>query len=728
MAEAEPFLSASWYRVRHLRLRLREHALVRLHRYRGAPWYVVSDPLSGKVHRLAPAAWALVAAMDGTRTVDAVWTEVSAAHDRPGGGEAALGQDQVIALLGQLHAADLLQGDAPPDTHELFERHARQARQKLVQQFLNPMAMRFRLWNPDRFLTRWLPYVGPLFGRWGLLLWLALMLPALELVAEHWPELTANLGDRVLAEGNLLVLLVLLPVIKLLHELGHAFAVRRRGGAVHDMGVMFLVLLPLPYVDASASSGFRSRWDRVAVGAAGMMVELAVAAIATFVWVAIEPGFARAVAFNVMLAAGVTTLLFNANPLLRYDGYYILSDLIEIPNLARRATQYWGQLIETHLFATPPTEAHPATAGERAWFLFYAPAAFVYRHLVMIGIALFLAGEYFTVGVLLAIWTLVTGVVLPLGKALRHVVASPRLRRHRVRAVTITAGAVAGLVALLLLVPAPLHTVAQGVVWLPEAAIVRAGTDGVITRLLAQPGARLVLGDAVSESEDPFLQSRLGKLRGRVAELEARLPSERFSNRVEAAITETELAQARAELAHEVLRESRLVARTRAEGVLAVTRPGDLPGRYMREGEVIGYALPPTGPGEHGARIVRAAVAQDDIDLVRSRLRSVAVKLAGHLDTALPARLVREVPGGRDELPSKALSTGGGGPFATNPRDPNGTRTLGRVFQVDIELPPDVPPDAFGGRAYVRFEHEWEPLGGQLWRRLRQLLLSRLHA
>ena len=546
MAEAEPSLSASWYRVKMLRLRLRDHALVRLHRYRGAPWYVITDPMSGKVHRLAPPAWALVAAMDGQRTVDEVWTEISARQ-----GEAALGQDQAIAVLGQLHAADLLQGDAAPDTAELFERHTRQARQKLMQSLLNPMALRLRLWNPDRFLTRKLPFVGWLFGRWGLVLWLALVLPALWLAVQHWPELTANLGDRVLAEGNIVLLAVLLPGLKLLHEFGHGFAVRRRGGAVHDMGLMFLVLLPLPYVDATASAGFRSRWDRIVVGAAGMMVELAVAAIATFVWVAVEPGFARAIAFNLMLAAGVTTLFFNANPLLRYDGYYILSDLIEIPNLARRATQYWGQLIETHLFATPPAQAHPDSAGERAWFLFYAPAAFVYRQVVMIGIALFLAGEYFTLGVILAIWTLAIGVVLPAGKALRHVLLSPRLRRHRPRAIAITFGAIAAVAALLLLVPAPLHTVAQGVVWLPEAAIVRAGADGVVTRLLAAPGQHIAAGDAVSQSEDPFLRARLDRLQGRVAELEARLPAERFSNRSEAAITETELAQARAELAHE---------------------------------------------------------------------------------------------------------------------------------------------------------------------------------
>jgi putative peptide zinc metalloprotease protein len=341
----------------------------------------------------------------------------------------------------------------------------------------------------------------------------------------------------------------------------------------------------------------------------------------------------------------------------------------------------------------------------------------------MLSIALFLAGEYFTIGMALALWTLATGLVLPMAKMLRHVVASPRLRRHRTRAVALTFGAIAGLAALLLLVPAPLHTSAQGVVWLPEAAIVRAGTDGVVTRLLATPGTALSAGDPVSESEDPFLAARLARARARVAEFEARLPAERFTNRVEAAITETELAQARAELAHEQRRQAGLVARARAAGTLAIARPADLPGRYLKEGEIVAYALPEDGP-----RIIRAAIPQDDIDLVRSRLLSVQVKLSGHLADALPARLVREVPGGRDELPSRALATTGGGAFAPHPRDPDGLRTLARVFQVDIELPPGTQAEAFGARAHIRFEHAWEPLGDQIWRRLRQLLLTRLQA
>ena len=153
-----------------------------------------------------------------------------------------------------------------------------------------------------------------------------------------------------------------------------------------------------------------------------------------------------------------------------------------------------------------------------------------------------------------------------------------------------------------------------------------------------------------------------------------------------------------------------------------MANPQDLPGRYLKEGQLIGYVLPP------GSRIVRATVGQDDIDLVRSRLQRVFVKPAEQVEAIVPARVIREVPAGRDELPSKALGGTGGGAVPIDPRDSQGTKTLQRVFQFDIELLSNDAPAAFGSRAHVRFDHHWEPIGYQLWRRVRQLILSRLYA
>ena len=185
----------------------------------------------------------------------------------------------------------------------------------------------------------------------------------------HWPELTENVADRVLATHNLILLWLCFPLIKLLHELGHAYTTKLGGGEVHDMGLILLVFTPVPYVEASAASGFRSKWRRVLVGAAGMLVETFIAALAMFIWVAAEPGVLRAVAFNIMLIAGVSTLVFNANPLLRFDGYYILSDLIEIPNLSQRANRYWRYLAEKYVFRMKDSDKPPLAPSNAPYYV-----------------------------------------------------------------------------------------------------------------------------------------------------------------------------------------------------------------------------------------------------------------------------------------------------------------------------------------------------------------------
>jgi putative peptide zinc metalloprotease protein len=481
---AAPFLSSSWYRVAHLRPRLREHADVHRHRYRGRVWYVLNDQVKGQAHRLSRASYLFVGGMDGSRTLDELWTETTKRA-----GQEAPSQDEVVRFLAQLHAADLLQSDAAPDAVELIERAGRIERSYLRRTLLNPFALRIPLWDPERFLTRTLPLVGWLFGRAGALLWLVTVVAAVLLAAGHWDELSANASDRILAADNLLLIALSYPAIKALHELGHAYAVKRFGGAVHELGLMLLVFLPVPYVDASAASGFRSKSQRVIVGAAGMLVEMFIAALATFVWLLVEPGLTRAVAFDVMLVAGVSTVLFNGNPLLRYDGYFILVDLLEIPNLAQRAVRYWGYLIEWYVFRTEGIAEFAATRGERIWFLHYAPAAFLYRQFVMLAIALFVASQYLAVGVALAVWSLFMSLVLPVAKALWQVIGIPR--RNRNRAIAITGGAIAAITAVLFLVPVPLHTTTEGVVWLPENANVRAATDGFARRLLVAPGTRV---------------------------------------------------------------------------------------------------------------------------------------------------------------------------------------------------------------------------------------------
>jgi putative peptide zinc metalloprotease protein len=712
---SERFLSDSWYRVARLRPRLKPHLRVHAHRYAGRAWYVIQDPAGARTHRVSPGAYRLLGALDGARTVDAVWTEAALEL-----GDGAATQDETIQLLAQLHAADLLVGEESPLLDELVERLGRHRRARAARLFKNPTSIILPLWDPDRFLgaldraLRLVP--GPVLAA----LWCAAVLPALVLAVAHWDELTANLSDQALSAENVALIAAVFPVIKLWHELGHGLMVKRFGGAVHDCGVMLLVFYPVPYVDASASIALRDRRQRALVGAGGMLAEALVAAGALYLWLAAEPGLTRALAYNAILIAGVSTIVVNANPLLRFDGYFILCDLVGIPNLGSRANRAWRLLIERRAFGVEARDPNPPTAWERAWFLGYAPAAYAYRLTVLATIALFVAERYFAVGVALALWTVAIGLVVPGAKALSHVATSPGLHGRRRRAILMTGAAAATVVALLLGVPLPHSTVAEGVVWLAEESQVRAGADGFVGSLKAAPGAPVRRGDPLLAAENPILAARVDVERQRVAEVEARLEAERFADQSKLRLIEAEMEAARGSLRLEAARQARLQVAAAADGVFVVDKAEDLPGRWFREGQVVATIAAP-----RTARI-RAVVAQADIDLVRGSLVGVEVMLADRIGAAHPARIVREVPAARDEVPSGVLATSGGGRHALDPRDQKRLKVLERLFQFDLDLADGPIAVPFGTRAYVKFAHAPEPLGQQIVRRFRQLFLARL--
>jgi putative peptide zinc metalloprotease protein len=664
----------------------------------------------------------MIAAMNGRRSVEQLW-ELTNRHL----GEEAPTQDEMIQLLGQLHSADLLQSDVTPDTAEIFERGERHGKATRRRSWANPMALRIPLWDPDAFLNHAVVLARHMWGRWGALLWLAVVLPAVLLVPAHWAELTHNFSDRVLAVDNLVLLWLVFPVIKALHELGHAFATKAGGGEVHDLGIMFLVLMPVPYVEASASTVFRSKYQRALVGAAGMLVELFIAALAFYAWMLAEPGMLRAVLFNAMLVAGVSTIVFNGNPLLRYDAYYILADLIEMPNLSQRSLRYWGYLLERYLLAIDDAETPPASAGEKAWFVCYGLASTAYRTLVTVSIALFIAGEFFIVGVVLACRALATMALLPLGKAVRYLATSPRLHRHRRRALVVLSIAACAVVVFIVAVPVPFRSQAEGVVWLPEEALVRSGGGGFVRTLLAEPGSRVSRGAALIESRDPALEAQMALSEARVAELEASYAAQFMVNPSQADILRQQLRTEEAALDRVRERAAGLIARAGSDGVFVAPQALDMPGRFYRKGEMLGYVTDKADKADKAPMLARVVVTQGEVDVVRLATDKVQVRLAQSMDRLLEGRIVRQVPAGESRLPSRALARQGGGQITVDPEDKQGTRTLERVFQFDVELPADQPLDLFGQRVHVRFDHPWEPLAMQWYRTVRRVFLTRFH-
>lgn len=715
MPEPHSTFSESWHRVAGQRISLRPSVRARRQRFRGERWVVLDDPFNNQFYRLRPEAYEFVARLDPRRTVEEVWRECIERFP----GEAP-GQEAVIQLLSQLYHANLLHYPAASDASALFERQRRQSQRETRAQFLNIMFARFPLLDPDRFLVRTLPAVGRLISPAGAAAWLATVAWALKVLADHH-TLALDEAQGSIAPGNLPWLYAGMVFVKILHEFGHAYFCRRFGGEVHTMGVLLMVFTPVPYVDATAAWGLRERWKRVLVGAAGMIVEVWVAAVATLVWAATAPGTLHALAYNIMLVASVSTLVFNINPLLRFDGYFMLADLVGIPNLSQRAAAQLRSWAERALFGVR-RESMPATSrGEAAWLGVYGVASGVYRVLVFAGILLVIADRFLLVGLLMAAACAIAWVGVPVGRLMVYLATSPRLERHRLRASLVSSLGIGSLLAALLLLPVPHHFRAPGILRCRQWTELYNAAPGEVSALLVRPGSPVVAGQPVMALRNPELQQQLAAAEAALAEADARL-----RQALQDAVPNVAPLQS--------LRESILknIARTRRDQASLVVRAPHagtwIPpesegwvGRWLPQGTSLGLLV---DPSEH---VFEATVQQEDGDrLFASRILGSEARLHGQAGQPIVLHDLRRIPAEQRRLPSAALGWQARGPLATTGRDPDGRQAAEAFFEVHARAAATAGVTLLHGRTgEARFQLPPEPLLPRWIRSLRQLLQKR---
>ena len=711
-------LSEHWHAVRSLRPRLRDGVQPLHRRLRRRSWVLLSDPVTQRFHRMTPEVWRVLALCDGRRTLDEVW-QAACAQSRHSG---TISQHELVQLISALHSNDLLQTQVSPDASEVFERFQRQRQAKFKQNFLNLMSIRWPLFHPDAWFSAQTGLARALFRPWVGLLWLALVLPAAGLAVQHWTALTENLSDRVLSASNLLALWLVYPVVKAVHEWAHGLAVKAYGGQVRELGLMFILFMPVPYVDASSSYRFPSKWARAQVAAAGIMAELALGALALYLWLAAEPGLTTALAYNVILIAGVSTLLVNGNPLMRYDGYFIVTDLLELPNLAQRAQHYWVYLSDRFLLGALDAQPPLASARGERWILaIYGVIAPVYRLLITIGLIWFVAGEYLLIGAVMAMLAAGQALVMPFWKAWKHLDEGASLARRRGPAKRRSVLLGVGLLAFLGLVPLPFYSVHQGVVWLPDEALVRANSAGQIRKVMAAPGTRVRVDAPLLQLENLPLQAELTAAAAVLAQTEAQLRRAEVAEPVRIGPLKSELAARQARFAQAEQRVLGLEVHATRAGAWVPAAPTELAGRSVKRGDVLGYLV--AGATDR----VRVAVTQEDADLVKTRLQAVQVHPLQSRGGFWLARVRREIPGGGFELVSPALGTPAGGEIAVDPAKEGGRHSLKRVFDFELQLDQPSPSAVFGDRVLVRFDLGATPLAAQWVLRLRQAFLARLN-
>jgi putative peptide zinc metalloprotease protein len=364
----------------------------------------------------------------------------------------------------------------------------------------------------------------------------------------------------------------------------------------------------------------------------------------------------------------------------------------------------------------------PAIApGEAPWFVVYSLLSLTYRLGILWFIISIVTEKFFYLGLVLASWIITLQILLPIYKAFNYLFASPALSKKRHRALTVSGLVTVTLVAILGFLPIPSYTMSQGVVWQPDEVRLRAEHDGFVKALMVENNQAVTVGTPLLALHDPFLQSEARIAQARVRELEARYRASRASNHIQASIVREELQVAESELQFIQQKSSAMSVDAFKSGDLILLEADDLPGRFVRKGDLLGYIIDDEQP------TIRMAVSQDHIGQLRQIVTDIKVRFASAPDQDFDARILRQAPEATNRLPSAALATTGGGPFIVTPDSTNQMETREKVFLVDLKPDFQGQQIPLGTRAYVRVNHGSEALASQWYRRLRQVFLRQFN-
>ncbi len=705
--------SESWYRVAELRAGI--HSAIQSHKqfFRGEMCYVLRDPFNSRFFRLSPEAYRFVMRLNPKSTVHDLWEE--SLRENP---DDTPSQDAVIRLLSQLHLSNLLYVENSPDTEAVFERYSRTKQKELTSKIQSFLFFRMPLWDPHTWLVRYDNVTRMIFSRGGFLVWALVVFTGFWYALEN-PQALYQSGQGVLAPSNIFLLYICLAGLKFLHEMGHAMATRRFGGEVHTMGVMFLILTPLPYMDATSSWAFRNRWQRALVGAAGMIVELFIAALATIVWSHTGPGVINSLAFNLMFIGSVSSLLFNGNPLTRLDSYYILSDVLEIPNLAQRSREEWRYILESKILGMPDIERAASSATESFWLLSYGFASQAYRVLLSAGIALFVLDQWFEVGLIIVAISAWTWLLKPVYNLIHYLFFDPALEMVRLRAVSLAILTISLLIGLLFYVPMSNSIRAPGVIHARDYTRIHNQTPGILKEIIAPSGSVVQTDQILARLENPDLDVEILLVGAQIQESKALEIKARENRVADLKPISERIAFLGRKLDLLKDRRDKLTVRAKTNGTWIAPDLRRYLGTWAKAGAELGAILP-----SQDLEFVAVVSQENAYDLFELKEPQASLKFRGQSEITLPVTQFTVIPHEKDELPSMALGWYGGGDIAVERED--GLKTQESFFEARAVFHPHENLKTLHGRTgEIRIELADSSVMGQFMLFLKQLLQKR---
>jgi putative peptide zinc metalloprotease protein len=735
---------------RPLTLRMRPDLTARRQRYHGKCYWVVKEPIALNYFRFHEEEYAILCMLDGRSSLESI-KERFEQEFTP---QKITFQD-LQQFVGMLHRSGLVLAEAVGQGHQLRKRRDQKKRRELLGKFTNVFALRWRGFDPERLLNRLYPYTFWFFTRPAIVFNVSMAICALLLITIQFDVFRSRLPTFHQFFGNWqnwLVMAVVMAVAKVLHEFGHGLSCKHFGGECHEIGFMLLVFTPALYCNVSDSWMLPSKWKRAFIGAAGMYVEMVLASLATFIWWFTDrTTLINQVCLSLMFICSVSTLLFNGNPLLRFDGYYILMDLIEIPNLRQKATEVLKRFLVQLCMGIEQPENPFLPQRNRYLFGLYTVAAVIYRWIVVFSILMFLNKVLEPYGLkiigrlvgAIGVFGLVVQPLWQLAKFFYLPGRMHKVKRHRVMA---SLGVVAALVGVFLYVPLPFHITAGFHVKPRDAVTIYAAVDGRLDEIRVRPGQHVEQGEVIAVLDNIELKLNMLSLEGQLSEIDAELVVLEKQRRFDeiAGLRINELLEQRQALLQIVEDRRRELANLTVTAPVAgtVLPVLDKPDREPPDGQLPSWSGSPLQPQNLGAflaasdrigqigdprqLVAEIIIDQSDVELVRA----AALRREQENQPGVPVVLMFDSLPGRDieteierialaelrEAPLGLSSLAGGDLDSVTDPETGIPKPLSTSYPAIAPLPDPGSELQLGMRGKAKLYTGWQPLGRRLYR------------
>ena len=661
----------------------------------GQPVYVLHDPQGFQSHRFSVGDYRVFCALQDETPLSEVFKSLVAS-----GVLEESNKEDFYRFVVALRKLNLLK-HSDASGKELHEKNQKSQAATKKGGLMRLLSIKIPLANPDKFLTKTMPVASILFSKAFACIWAAAGAFAIFVLVRRADDFAQPLNG-MLAAGNSPYFLFSLIGLKVWHELGHGYACKKYGGRVPEMGTILMMGMPLAYVDASATYNFKYRHQRLLVMLGGMYFESILAIISVFIWAFSGHSFLGACAYQTILTASLVTVLFNANPLMRYDGYFVLVELLGISNLRQVATAELNQVSKKFFLGIGSNTQSDQKAWVRLAALLYAIASGIYSNMLALGIAAVLAYKVPQFGLAIAAYYLWNTVGKKLTGLVTYLRASDDAKAAGKRARILWVGGLCVAPLCLAVVPAPTSNYVSGILSAEHEERVTAKTSGLFEKTLVKVGQNLQAGAAVAELSNPLVETEKKAAAADLHHITLVRNSHLDQDREKFVQLTHAVDRAKHVLHEKTTNYAELTIRTRSAGIVARHMEMDQKGRMIEVGEVVCTLV-----GGHPR--IRCYLTEEQLLYAKlANGTAVSFCFAGHSSEKYSGNIKKISPASVTEFNDMALTPAGGESILID--DATGT-PVDKVYLVEVDAS-QVSTEhlEYGRRATVKFPGRYEPL------------------